>query len=93
MLSLILRKQGSHNLTLEEIGEFRNCLNTLCSKGAWLAYSEDGVKPPKAPNPAAGCVTMNDVRRPTLDAVFVAQGVALDIAPRGCLVGLQPFQL
>ena len=51
MLSLILRKQGSHDLTLEEIGEFRNCLNTLCSKGAWLAYSEDGVAPPAAAQP------------------------------------------
>lgn len=93
MLSLILRKQGSHDNTLEEIGEFRNCLNALCSKGAWLAYSEDGVKPPKAPNPAAGCATMHDVRRPSLDPVFVAQGDSLDIVPRGCLVGLVPFQL
>ena len=93
MLLLILRKQGSHNLTLEELGEFRNCLNTLCSKGAWLAYSEDGVAPPKAPNPAAVCATMNDVRRPMLDPVFVAQGDALEIEPRGCLVGLMPFQL
>ena len=93
MLSLILRKQGSHDLTLEELGEFRNCLNTLCSKGAWLAYSEDGTRPPKAPNPAAGCATMDDVRRPTLDPIFVAQGEALEIDPRGCLVGLHPFQL
>ena len=93
MLSLILRVQGSHDLTLEQIGEFRNCFNTLCSKAAWLAYSEDGFKPPKAPNPAAGCATMNDVRRPTLDPVFVAQGEALEIEPRGCLVGLVPFQL
>ena len=36
---------------------------------------------------------MNDVRRPTLDPVFVAQGDALEIEPRGCLVGLMPFQL
>jgi hypothetical protein len=93
MLSLILRKQGSHHNTLEEIGEFRNALNTLCSVGAWLAYSEDGVKPPRAPNPAAGCATMYDVRRPTLDPVFVAQGEALETDPRGCLVGLVPFQL
>ncbi len=93
MLSLILRKQGSHNNTLEEIGEFRNALNTLCSKGAWLAYSADGTTPPPAPNPASGCATMNDVRRPTLDPVFMAQGEALEIEPRGCLVGLQPFQM
>ena len=93
MLSLILRKQGSHDNTLEEIAEFRTALNTLCSKGAWLAYSEDGIKPPPAPNPAHGCATMNDVRRPTLDPVFVAQGEALDIKPRGALVGLHPFQL
>ena len=93
MLSLILRKQGSHYNTLEEIGEFRNALNTLCSKGAWLAYSVAGTAPPPAPNPAHRCATMNDVRRPTLDPVFVAQGEALEIEPRGCLVGLVPFQL
>ena len=68
-------------------------LNTLCSKAAWLAYSEDGVKPPKAPNPAAGCATMHDVRRPTLDPVFVAQGEALEIEPRGASSGCVPFQL
>ena len=70
LFSLLLRR-------LEQLGELRNALNTLCSTGAWLAYSDDGLKPPKAPNPAAGCATMNDVRRPTLDPVFVAQGDAL----------------
>lgn len=94
MLSLILRKGGSHHNTLEEIAEFRTALNTLCSKGAWLAYSKDGVEPPVAPNPAAGCATMNDVRRPTLDPVFFTQGENLDMGDqRGALVGLHPFQL
>jgi len=94
LLSLILRKQGSHENTLEEIGEFRNALNTLCSKAAWLAYSKDGVEPPAAPNPASGCATMNDVRRPTLDPVFFTRGDNLDMGDqRGALVGMHPFQL
>jgi len=65
----------------------------LCSKTAWLAYSDNGTAPPKSPNPASDCPTMNDVRRPHLDPIFCAQGEQLDIEPRGCLVGLKPFQL
>jgi hypothetical protein len=93
MIELILQKQGSHENTLEEIAQFRNTLNVICSKAAWLAYSVDGVAPPAPPNPASNCQTMNCVRRPTLDPVFVAVGETLDIEPRGALVGLHPFQL
>lgn len=94
LLSLILRKQGAHSNTLEEIGEFRNALNTLCSKAAWLAYSKDGIQPPATPNPASMCATMNDVRRPTLDPVFFTRGDNLEMGDqRGALVGIHPFQL
>jgi len=93
MLELIGQKQGSHDLTLEEIAQFRTKINMLCSKTAWLAYSDNGTAPPKSPNPASDCPTMNDVRRPHLDPIFCAQGEQLDIEPRGCLVGLKPFQL
>ena len=92
-LSIIMRKMGSHHNTPSELGEFRTALNTLCSKCAWLFYSEDGLKPPAPPNPASGCKTMNDVRRPTLDPIFVACGDSLSTNPRGGLVGLHPFQL
>ena len=93
MLKLILKKQGSHHNSAEDIKDFREAFNTLCSIGAWLAYSEDGIDPPPTPNPAAHCKTPKDVRRPTMDPVFVAHGANLEFAPRGCLVGIMPFQL
>ena len=93
LLTLILKKQGSHEQSLDDIAEFRSALNILCSRAAWLAYSEDGATPPAAPNPACNCKTAFDVRRPTLDPVFFTQGANLDMGDaRGALVGLQPFQ-
>jgi hypothetical protein len=93
MLELLLKHKGSHHLTREDIGALRERVNALASRAAWLAYSEDGVRPPAAPHPLAECATANDVRRPHLDPVFCAQGEELEIEPRGCLVGLKPFQL
>jgi len=92
MLELLLRHQGSYALGREDVAEHRERVDTLASRAAWLAYSEDGLNPPPAPNPAASCATCNDVRRPTLDPIFVAQGEGLEIEPRGCFVGLKPFQ-
>jgi hypothetical protein len=93
MLELILSHHGSYALSREDVAEHRKRVDTLASRAAWLAYSEDGLHPPSAPNPASSCATSNSVRRPTLDPVFVAQGEGLEIEPRGCLVGLKPFQL
>ena len=93
MLELLLKHKGSHELTHEDRAELRERVNTLASRAAWLAYSEDGIKPPAAPHPLAECATPEDVRRPHLDPIFCAQGEALEIEPRGCLVGLKPFQL
>jgi len=93
MLELLRKHKGSHCLTREDRAEFRERVNTLASRAAFLAYSEDGVKPPAAPHPLAECATPDDVRRPALDPIFCAQGEALEIEPRGCLVGLKPFQL
>ena len=93
MLELLLKHKGSHHLTREDIGALRERVNTLASRAAWLAYSEDGIRPPAAPPPLAECATANDVRRPHLDPIFCAQGEQLEIEPRGCLVGLKPFQL
>jgi hypothetical protein len=93
MLELLLKHKGSHELTHEDRAELRERVNTLASRAAWLAYSEDGIKPPAAPHPLAECANPEDVRRPHLDPIFCAQGEALEIEPRGCLVGLKPFQL
>lgn len=93
MLELLLKHKGSHELTHEDRAELRERVNTLASRAAWLAYSEDGIKPPAAPHPLAECASPEDVRRPHLDPIFCAQGEALEIEPRGCLVGLKPFQL
>ena len=94
MLAQILRKRGSHEISLQDVATFRVALNKVCSSGAWLFYSKDGKQPPLPPNPASACTTPNDVRRPTLDPVFVGLGNSLQHAQqRGCLVGLKPFQL
>lgn len=93
MLELLLKHKGSHHLTREDIGALRERVNTLASRAAFLAYSEDGIRPPPAPHPLAECATAHDVKRPHLDPVFCAQGEDLEIDPRGCLVGLKPFQL
>jgi len=93
MLELLRRHNGAYALTREDVAEHRERVNTLASRAAWLAYSEDGTHAPSAPNPAAGCATMHDVRRPTLDPVFVAQGEGLEIEPRGGLVALKGYQL
>lgn len=93
-LLLVLRKGGSHDTSLADIAAFRAAIAAVCSSGAWLAYSPDGARPPPHPNPAAGCATKDHVRRPTLDPVFVARGTGdARVEPRGCLVGLKPFQL
>lgn len=94
MLTHILRKRGSHEISLCDVATFRVALNNVCSRGAWLFYSKDGQLPPLPPNPASSCATPDSVRRPTLDPVFVGLGSSLQHAQqRGCLVGLKPFQL
>lgn len=93
MLEAILDKEGSHDTSQEDIDHFRKCFDAVASRGAWLAYSEDGNTPPKHPNPAWRCLSADSVRCPTLDPVFAAHGDALQYEARGCLVGLKPFQL
>ena len=98
MLELLLKHKGSHDLSSEDRAELREAVNTLASRAAWLAYSEDGVKPPRnaatePAHPLSECAGPGDVRRPHLDPIFCAQGEQLEIEPRGCLVGLKPFQL
>lgn len=93
MLTTILQHEGSHCLSLEQRAEFRTRLDTLATRGAWLTYSEDGVRPPTHPNPAASCASPSAVRSTTLDPVFAAHGSVLEHSARGCLVGLKPFQL
>ena len=93
-LQLLIEQDGNHCMWAKDVQAYRRHLNCLCSRAAWLFYSEDGKTPPLVPNPAANCRTADDVRRPTLDPVFTGRGVNLQHAqPRGCLVGLKPFQL
>ena len=61
--------------------------------GARAFYSDDGTQAPAHPNPLCDTASSKDVRRWHVDPVFFLQGDSMQIEPRGCLVGLKPFQL
>jgi hypothetical protein len=87
-------RQGRHDMTAAETDEFRKLFYQVCYRAAWFMYSEDGHAPPPRPNPAAQCATPEDVRRSSFDPVFAAVGNDFEHElPRGCLVGVKPFQL
>ena len=92
LLLLLMKHKGSNAVPRDLTLSMRKAVDGV-ARSAWLVYSEDGKAPPAAPNPLSECPSPNHVQRTHLDPVFCAQGTDLEIEPRGCLVGLQPFQL
>lgn len=92
LLKLIIDNRGGYDLSLDKIKALRVAVDNI-PRSAFLVYSEDGRSAPPGPNPLSMCSGPADVRRPQLDPVFVATGDMLEIEPRGCLIGLKPFQL
>ncbi len=93
LLESIVDMRGQHGPTnnSDAMEELRDELETAV-RGAWYAHSPDGVQPPPKPCPAWHCAEPADIRRKTLDPVFVASE-DLKTPARGCLVGIKPHQL
>lgn len=93
LLRLLMLQQGGHVVEAHTVRQFRTAVDGL-ARAAWLFHSDDGVTPPlDAANPLHGCASPAHMSRLHVDPVFVAKGDDLEIDPRGCIVGLLPFQL
>lgn len=92
LLLLLMKHKGSNAVPRDLTLSMRKAVDDI-PRSAWLVYSEDGKTPPAAPNPLSECPSPNHVQRIHLDPIFCAMGKELEVEPRGCLVGLQPFQL
>lgn len=90
LLEALAAHRGSHDVSLETVATVRARLEQAV-RAAWLVHSADGVSPPPKPCPAAHCASPQDVRRPTLDPIFMHSD-DLSSAARGALVGIKSFQ-
>jgi hypothetical protein len=91
LLRLLDAHDGSHDVDAATRGAVRGALERAV-QAAWLVHSPDGVAPPPEPCPASVAASPEGVRRPLIDPVLVALEADGIDAPRGCLVGLKPFQ-
>ena len=93
----ILTTMGRHDLSRDERKAAREAFDCIVTDKEWggarAFYSDDGTKAPAHPNPLCDTTSSKDVRRWHVDPVFFLQGDSMQIEPRGCLVGLKPFQL
>ena len=92
LLRLLMKHQGSHVVPRSLVHAMREAVDGV-ARAAWLVYSADGKTPPPEGNPLHGCPSPSRVSRTHLDPVFMAQGPNLEVDPRGCIVGILPFQL
>ena len=92
LLRLLMKHQGSHVVPRSLVHAMRKAVDGV-ARAAWLVYSADGKTPPPEGNPLHGCPSPSRVSRTHLDPVFMAQGPNLEVDPRGCIVGILPFQL
>ena len=91
LLKALFDHNGSYAVTKEMVGAMRSHLERAVRAG-FLVASEDGVKPPPMPCPAANAKSFERVKRPHVDPVFVGD-VTRGVDATGCLVGLKPHQL
>jgi len=90
LLKGIVQNDGSHYVTDFLNTYMREALNRAV-QAAWLVHSPDGLSPPPSPCPAWRASSPENVRRPTIDPIFVGNDQR-NIEARACLIGLKPFQ-
>jgi hypothetical protein len=92
LLYKLMVHKGSNDVSKQTMLGLREAVDAI-PRVAWLVYSKDGKTPPAHPNPLHECPSPMHVQRTHIDPIFCATGPNLEIDPRGCVVGLQPFQL
>ena len=91
LLEMLAQNDGSHFVSMSFRSGVRSAIERAV-RAAWLVHSPDGETPPPEPCPAHQCASPEDVRRPTVDPIFVASD-DLEVPARGALVGIKPHQL